>query len=204
MSDAKTLAAILLVAGPSTRLGQPKQLVRFEGEALARRTARLLADLDRVHGNIVAVTGFQAADVAAEFTGLPVKAVLNDEWEKGMGGSIACGARCVPGATDGILVSVCDQWLLTPGDMQKLVDSWTAAPSRIHIASWKEGEAYVSGPPVIFPGRLCGELRGLEKTRGARQVIDRYMDNVEFVELESAAFDLDRPEDLCKLLNHPA
>ena len=199
MTDSKTLAAILLAAGPSTRLGQPKQLVRYKDEALARRMARLLAGLDRVHGDVIAVTGCGAEAVGAELAGLPVKTAVNRDWAKGMGGSIACGARSAPGDADGLLVSVCDQWLLSSGDLQKLVESWAAAPSRIHVASWKEGAAYVSGPPVIFPGRLRGELRGLEKSRGARQIIDRHMDSVEFVELESAAFDLDRPEDLRRL-----
>lgn len=199
MTDLKSLAAILLVAGPSTRLGRPKQLVRYKGETLARRMARLLAGLDCVHGDVVAVTGCDAEAIGAELTGLPVKTAFNRDWQKGMGGSIACGARSAPGNTDGLLVSVCDQWLLSSGDLQKLVDSWVAAPSRIHVACWKEGAALVSGPPVIFPGPLRGELRGLEKTRGARQIIDRHMEIVDFVDLESAAYDLDRPEDLQKL-----
>ena len=200
MTDNSKLAAILVAAGPSLRLGQLKQLVEYEGETLARRSARLLAEADRVRHGVVAVTGCQAERVAAELKGMPVNTVLNPYWEKGMGGSIAYGARFVPESPDGILVMVCDQWRLQGHDVEKLIDAWEAAPTRIHVASWKEGAAFVSGPPVIFPGRMRGELKGLEKTRGARQLIDRYMDIVEFVELESAAYDLDRPEDLENLL----
>lgn len=192
------LAAILVAAGPSSRLGQAKQLVKYEGETLVRRSAGLLVELEL---NPVVVTGCGAEDVAAEMKGLPVKTVVNPEWEKGMGGSIACGARFVPQLLDGILVMVCDQWQLQQDDLKKLVAAWTAEPSQVHVASWQEGAAYVSGPPVIFPGRLRGELKGLEKSRGARQVIDRYIDIVEFIELQSAARDLDRPEDLEELLS---
>lgn len=199
MPDTKKLAAILVAAGPSRRLGQPKQLVEFEGETLARRSARLLSEIEAVRNNIVAVTGCESERVAAQMEDLPVKAVVNPEWEKGMGGSIAYGARFVPRYPEGVLVMVCDQWLLQRNDVEKLIDAWSSAPDRIHVASWKEGAAQVSGPPVIFPGRLQGDLRGLDKSRGARQVIDRFMDIVEFVELESAAWDLDRPEDLEKL-----
>jgi CTP:molybdopterin cytidylyltransferase MocA len=53
---------------------------------------------------------------------------------------------------------------------------------------------------VILPGRFHGELKGQEKTRGARQLIDRHIDSVDFIELESASCDLDRPEDLARLL----
>lgn len=192
------LAAILLAAGPSSRLGQAKQLVRYEGETLVRRSARLL--MKSVTGPVVAVTGAESGPVSEEIADLPVNTVFNPDWEMGMGGSIAFGARFAPDYPDGILVMVCDQWLLHQDDLQKLIDSWLTAKTRIHAAQWLEGAAYVSGPPVIFPGRLRGELKGLEKSRGARQIIDRHMDNVEFVELESASCDLDRPEDLQKLL----
>jgi molybdenum cofactor cytidylyltransferase len=198
MTENLKLAAILVAAGPSTRLGQPKQLVEFKGESLARRSAGILADL--VGDRAVVVTGCEAEKVATEIEDLPLRTVFNPDWEKGMGGSIACGARHVPEWPDGIMVMVCDQWLLSRNDLEKLIESWRAAASRIHVASWKEGTAFVSGPPVIFPGNLRGELKGLEKSRGARQLIDRYIEIAEFVELESAAFDLDRPEDLEKML----
>ena len=195
------LAAVLLAAGPSTRLGHPKQMVVYRGETLVRRAARLLREV--IHGEVVVVTGHGAEQVGGEVEGIAVTTVINREWDKGMGGSIARGAGSVPANVDGILVSVCDQWRLSPGDLGKLVESWSAQPRRIHVACWKEGAAHVSGPPVIFPGWLRGDLKGLEKSRGARQIIDRYMDDVEFVQLESAALDLDRPEDLQKLMDNP-
>lgn len=193
------LAGILLAAGPSSRLGQPKQLVRFEGETLVRRSAQLL--LSTVTGPVVVVGGCESKRVSEQVADLAVKTVTNPEWGKGMGGSIAFGARFIPKFTDGIMVAVCDQWLLHREDLGRLFSAWCAARSKIHAACWKEGAAHVSGPPVIFPGRLHGELKGLEKSRGARQIIDRYIDIVEFIELQSAARDLDRPEDLEELLS---
>ena len=53
---------------------------------------------------------------------------------------------------------------------------------------------------MIFPGRLLRVLRGLSPHRGARQVIDGNMEIVDFVEVPSAACDLDRPEDLERML----
>lgn len=197
MTDTRSppnLAAILVAAGPSSRLGQLKQLVCYEGEALVRRAAKLL--LDTVTGPVVVVCGSQAKLVSGQIADLPVKVVTNPDWELGMGGSIAFGARFIPQFTDGIMVSVCDQWLLHREDLGRLREAWRASRSQIHASCWKEGEAHVSGPPVIFPGRLQGELKGLEKTRGARQIIDRHIQIVEFVEMDSASRDLDRPEDL--------
>jgi CTP:molybdopterin cytidylyltransferase MocA len=67
------------------------------------------------------------------------------------------------------------------------------------VANWKEGKALVSGPPVIFPRKLIPELKSMQVNRGARQLIDRHMALVEFVDIQNAAFDLDRPEDLARL-----
>jgi len=199
MSESKILNAILVAAGPSSRLGRSKQLVEYRGETLVRRAARLLRE--SVAGEVLVVSGCEAARVCTEVEDLPVRAVVNPDWKEGMGGSIACGARQLPDRVDGILVSVCDQWLLERSDLDRLVESWIAAPGRIHVACWKEGAAEVSGPPVIFPGRMRGELKGLQRQRGARQLIDRHIDVVDFVPLESAAHDLDREEDLARLLS---
>ena len=192
------LAAILLAAGPSSRLGQPKQLVRFEGETLVRRAARLL--VDAVNGPVVVVCGCESERVSEQVTDLAVETVTNPDWELGMGGSISFGARFVPRFSDGIMVAVCDQWLLSRDDLDRLLTAWRSARRRIHSACWSEGAAHVSGPPLNFPGRLHGEWKGLEKSRGARQVIERHIDSVEFIEMESASCDLDRPEDLSRLL----
>jgi molybdenum cofactor cytidylyltransferase len=191
------LAALLLAGGPSTRLGQPKQLVRLGGESLVRRTARLLLSLRPAP--LIVVTGCEAARVEAELDGLALDVVFNRHWAQGMGGSINAGARALPVGPEAVLVTVCDQWRLESADLARLVSCWFSDISRICVASWKEGEAFVSGPPVIFPRKLIPELKSMQANRGARQLIDRYMDLVEFVDMQNAAFDLDRPEDLARL-----
>ena len=192
-----TLAVVLLAAGPSSRLGQAKQLVRKDGESLVRRSARLLLTL--APANLTVVTGCGAEAVTAELDGLPVGVVFNRDWELGMGASINRGVRSLPQGLHGVLVAVCDQWRLEPEDLGGLRDHWHHDISRICVAAWREGEAFVSGPPVIFPRKLIPELKSMQSNRGARQLIDRYMDLVEFVEMDNAAFDLDRPEDLARM-----
>jgi molybdenum cofactor cytidylyltransferase len=78
------LGSVLLAAGPSTRLGQSKQLVRIDGEALVRRVARLLLDMELDY--ITVVTGCNADLVEAELEDLQVGIVYNGDWEQGMGG----------------------------------------------------------------------------------------------------------------------
>jgi CTP:molybdopterin cytidylyltransferase MocA len=116
-----------------------------------------------------------------------------------MGASITAGARALPPGPHGVLVTVCDQWRLESADLARLAAGWFSDISRICVADWKEGDALVSGPPVIFPRKLIPELKSMQSSRGARQLIDRYMDLVDYVEMQNAAFDLDHPEDLARL-----
>jgi molybdenum cofactor cytidylyltransferase len=191
---ARNLAVVLLAAGPSTRLGQLKQLVDVEGECLVRRSTRLALSL--LPASVTVVSGCEAERVQAALEGLPVGIVFNRAWANGMGASINCGARFMPGNVDGVLLMVCDQWRLEETDLKRLFLQWSSDILRIYMASWNEGNALVSGPPVIFPRKLIPELKSMQENRGARQLVDRYMDIVEFVEMENAAWDLDRPDDL--------
>ena len=194
MNRESRLAAVLLAAGPSTRLGQPKQLVKIGGETLVRRVSGMLLELGAA--SVTVVSGCESETIENEIRDLPVAVTYNHNWEQGMGGSITCGVRQLADDVDGILVMVCDQWRLEIDDLTRLIDSWKADISAIFVANWHEGEAFVSGPPVIFPSTLIPELKFMTRSRGARQVIDRHMDIVEFVMMENAAFDLDRPKDL--------
>lgn len=191
------LAVILLAAGPSSRLGHPKQLVKVDGECLVRRTARVALSLQPQ--SLLVINGHERERVIGELVDLDVRHIYNRDWEQGMGGSILAGARALGDDVGGVLVMVCDQWRLAPEDLRRLVDHWRGDPSRICVARWSEGAAQVSGPPVLFPGHLLRDLRAMDKHRGARQVIDVNIDIVDYVEVPSAAWDLDRPEDLARL-----
>ena len=197
-TGAPRFSAILLAAGPSSRLGQPKQLATFRGESLVRRAARLVLGLGPER--LLVVCGRDAERVEAQLDGLELETIRNANWQQGMGASIVCGARAMPEGTGGILVMVCDQWRLDEAEVARLVRRWQADPSRIVVANWQESGALVSGPPVMFPGHLLRVLRGLSPHRGARQVIDGNMDIVEYVDVPSAACDLDRPKDLERML----
>lgn len=191
-------AAILLAAGPSSRLGQTKQLVRVDGESLVSRAARLLLSTDPL--SLTVVTGFADEAVENELCDLPVRLARNDDWEQGMGGSIACGIQNISEDVDGVLVALCDQWRLEESDLFQLISSWLSDISCISVASWPEENTRVYGPPALFPCHLFRELRSLKGNEGARALIGHNLASVQFVEMENAAYDVDRPEDLEQLL----
>src|SRR5437868_4439487 len=83
------IAAVILAAGGSTRMGQPKQLLRYKGETMLRRSAHvaLLAGYDPV----IIVLGSEANSMRQELSEIPVGIVVNENWLEGLGSSIRCG-----------------------------------------------------------------------------------------------------------------
>ena len=102
--------AVIVAAGASARLGQPKQLVEIDGKPLLVRVVESIRD--SLDGPVVVVLGANETIIGEVLVGLDVYTVLNPDWESGMGSSIAVGVRHLLEQNDdlsGILVSVCDQ-----------------------------------------------------------------------------------------------
>ena len=192
------LGGVLLAAGGSSRLGRPKQLLSIEGEILVVRMARLLIDL--VPGSVVVVTGSSSQAVENQISGLPLQIVHNSRWEEGMAGSLAAGVENLSGEIEGVLIMLCDQWRVGLTELQELVQTWKTDISRIVAAYWNDDGGRVIGPPVIFPKTLFEELTSLQGDRGARSVIEKHRDDVSFVAIKNARFDLDEPADLEEFL----
>jgi molybdenum cofactor cytidylyltransferase len=187
---ARTLGAILLAAGSSSRLGQAKQLIELDGEPLVRRQARLLLALEPAC--VVVVTGCAAAEVTRALADLPVTCVHNADWKDGMGTSLACGVRAMPERARGALLLLADLWRIDADDLQAMVDRWAGQPQQAVTACW--GDA--SGPPAIFPRQVFVRLARLRGESGARQILKHFKGGLTRLEVPHAAFDLDTPGDL--------
>jgi molybdenum cofactor cytidylyltransferase len=183
-------AAVVLAAGASRRLGQPKQLIRIEGESLLRRTARLA--LQAGCTPVVVVLGFEAERIAAELAGVSVQTVVNANWSNGMGSSLACGVAAVRRArpeTD-VLLLVCDQPRLTREHIRNLLDRHANHLATITASAY----GGCSGVPAVFASTLLPELERIEGDRGAREVILRL--GAQTVDWPDGAYDIDLPEHL--------
>lgn len=188
---------VLLAAGGSVRLGQAKQLLRIEGEALVRRRARSLLKLGPA--SLVVVTGCQSDEVGEQLDGLPVQIVFNPNWQQGMGSSIAVGVKNLPAEVKGAMIVLCDQWRVTEADLKRLILAWNSDISGIVSSHWNEDNSYIFGAPAIFSGNIFRELICLSGDQGAKQVIQNNKDRTRFVTVENARFDLDEPGDLQQL-----
>lgn len=186
------IGGILLAAGGSSRLGRPKQLVKFEGKTLIRRAAATLisADCDPV----VVVLGAETDLCAAELTGLGINVVVNSEWETGMSSSIRAGLgellKIEPGV-DAVVITLCDQPFISSVQIDALIDRFREASDLIVAAKYRD----TVGVPALFSSETFGDLVNLKGDKGARQIIRRRHKDVASVSIEEASFDVDTDDD---------
>jgi molybdenum cofactor cytidylyltransferase len=189
------LGSVLLAAGGSSRLGRPKQLLKFEGESLLRRAARTLAV--SVYFPIVVVLGAESDASAAEVEGLPLYRVVNDIWQDGMSSSIRTGLGKlleIEPHVDGVLIALCDQPRVTAEMLNEFAARFSSTHAPVIAASYND----VAGVPAFFSRELFDQLQNLEGDKGARDLIRRRSD-VLTIDLPAAAFDIDTGSDLSRL-----
>ncbi|RYZ41017.1 MAG: nucleotidyltransferase family protein [Myxococcaceae bacterium] len=186
-----TVAVVLLAAGGSSRLGQPKQLLRHEGTSLVRRAAEAALGA----GPVVVVLGARREDIAAELGGLSVRCVDNPDWALGQGSSLHVGLRALPPDVDGALVMLCDQLRVDAAHLRALVATF----ERTHAPIVASAYAGTRGVPALFSRTLFSELEALPPTDGARRLIARDPSRVVEVALPGGEEDVDTAPDLSRL-----
>jgi molybdenum cofactor cytidylyltransferase len=195
MSDRRQIgcAAVILAAGASTRLGQPKQLLRIEGESLLHRTIRMAAEAG--YNPIFVVLGYESDRMRQDISGLPSKIVLNPEWQSGMGSSLRCGITALMKENplpERTLLLLSDQAKLSAGILSELMQR-TAEGSSLVAASRYAGRL---GVPAIFRKDLYPELLKVEGDQGGRSVIEKYSHQTAVVDFPEGSVDIDTPQDL--------
>ncbi len=191
------LAIVILAAGNSLRLGQPKQLVMIDGQPLVARVARLAS---KFSNNVYCILGDRAGKISSSLKQHSVTCLTNKDWQLGMGSSIAWGVSQLGEDIEAVLILLCDQWALNHRDLTRLCQQWQASPDKIIASTYFDGNPIrrVRGVPAIFPGRYFAELKMLKKT-GARTLLTSYYNEVIAIEIDNAGLDLDTPVDLVKV-----
>ena len=191
---ARNIAAIVLGAGRSSRMGGPnKLLAEIKGKPLIRIVVeQALASHARP---VVVVTGHQRERVEAALSGLPVKFVHNPDFAEGLGTSLRAGIAALSADVDGAIVCL--------GDMPQidgaLIDRLTAAidPDKGALIAVPTIDGK-RGNPVVWSRRFFPDLMTVEGDVGARHLIGRYPEAIAEVPVQGAAVltDVDTPEAL--------
>jgi molybdenum cofactor cytidylyltransferase len=182
---------LVLAAGASSRMGQPKQLLPYGESTLLRHAAQTA--LATGLGPVLVVLGAEAERCLRTLDGLDVRTTVNAAWAEGMGTSIATGMaeleRAAPGL-DGVLILLHDQPAIPVGRLVELVAARREA-DLVVAARYAE----VTGVPAWFRRELFDELRRLHGPQGARKIIDVHAAKMHAFDLPEAALDLDTPAD---------
>ena len=186
----KKLYILILAAGASTRLGQPKQLVEIAGcPALVHVVKRALAT-DAT--SVGVVLGAHEAEITPILQDLPVSTYINPGWQEGMASSIRYGINSIFSSCDAVLVMLGDQVGVGTADLQQLIHAWNAQDGVIAASCYNEE----LGAPVIYPRFVFGELLQLKGDEGAKRLLNQLSDRVVSVPMPMAAYDLDTSTDV--------
>jgi len=194
-ADRKAVDGILLAAGSSTRLGQPKQLLNFGGKPLVRHVAEV-ALASRLR-ELIVVVGNQASLVSDALAGLAVRIVENPDFLQGQSTSLRAGVAALPADLAAAMVLLVDQPFVDAELINRLIAHYECTGALI-VAPEHAGQR---GNPVLFDASLLAELRLVTGDVGARDVIRRHRDALMTVSLDDArAFlDVDTWEDYERL-----
>ncbi len=193
------VGAVVLAAGSSSRMGSPKQTLRFRGESLLRRAA--LAALDAGCRPVVVVTGAHAELSRRELDELDVQEVFNASWETGMASSVRAGIEGLVSSdanVDAAVFMLCDQPHVTAELISTLMASHRAT-GRPVIASTYGGSF---GVPALFSRTLFAELTRLEGMSGAKEIIKRHASEAHLLSFPGGEVDVDTPDDFSRLTVH--
>jgi molybdenum cofactor cytidylyltransferase len=190
------IAALLLAAGQSRRMGSNKLLEEIDGRPMIARTAqRLLASRARP---IVAVLGNQADAVDAALGKLPVERVQNPAYAEGLSTSLQRGLAALPPEIDGAVICLGDMPLIAGRDIDRLIAAFNPLEGRAIVVPTRRGKR---GNPVLWAKRFFPEMAELAGDVGAKHLIGEHAELVCEVEMDSDSVlvDIDTPDALAEL-----
>lgn len=197
MKSEATIGLVILAAGASKRLGEPKQLLSFQGQTLLRRVTEVgLASCCRP---VVVVLGSYSQRLRSEVDALPIRIVHNPNWSMGMSTSLKVGIAAMEEEVNPLTATVlalCDQPLLDAARINLLVQTHQETQKTIVVSAYNN----TWGTPALFDRMFWPELKALTGQRGAQKIALRHPNQVEAVPFEGGIYDVDTHDDYDALL----
>lgn len=187
---------LILAAGNSSRLGEPKQLLNFKGKTLLRN---VVEEALKVSDSVIVVTGSNHSEISKEIDNLEVKITENISWNEGMGSSIKIGIaellNSFP-AVENCIISVCDQPFIEASVFSYLIQMQKDSQKEIVASKYSD----TLGTPVLFSKKYFKELFCLSGSEGAKKLLQKFKDDIAEISFEQGAIDIDTPSDYQKLI----
>ena len=186
------IAAVVLSAGESSRMGRPKALLPIEGETFI---GRIVGSLKRTQvGKILVVLGHNADPLAAAIRALPVEILINPNYQLGQLSSLQVAVRTLlpDPDCDGMLVHLVDHPYIDASLVDRMIRQFYESKKDIVVPRCRGKR----GHPVLFSRRLFSELLDAPMDQGAKAVVNAHGDATLEIETddEGIAVDIDTPE----------
>lgn len=190
-NSANKTAVLIVAAGESKRLGQPKQLLLKNNFTLLEFSLNEIVKSQV--GDVFLVLGANAELILSKIQLTDYQVIINTKWKKGMGGSIAFGMQTIIEENNykGVIICVADQPFLTADILKKIKEN-VSEKKMIIKSKYEEG----SGPPVYFSSHFFEEMKNLSGDAGAKPMVKKYKEVVISIDFSKGNIDIDMEEDL--------
>jgi molybdenum cofactor cytidylyltransferase len=187
---------IILAAGSSTRMGEPKQLMMYKNKTFLQH---IIGEAKNANLEpVICVTGYESDLITQSISVMDVDIVYNENWTEGMGTGIAAGIkRLLLTDVNSVILAVSDQPHVSSelfGKMQQLKEK---SGKGIIACSY----ANTLGTPVLFGKHYFNDLTSLSGNEGAKKILQLNMTDVCSVEFEKGSIDIDTKQDYEKLIS---
>src|SRR5437762_2204985 len=152
----RAIAAIVLSGGKSERMGSPKALLQYQGQAFLARIMAAIASSSI--GQSIVVAGHHRDAIVEAFPNLPV--VFNPDYEQGMSTSVKAGIRALPSGVSGAAIFLVDHPMIDRATIDTILSR--LSPGRIVVPV----HAGRRGHPVAFAAELFPEILDLPSDKG--------------------------------------
>ncbi|HVF43290.1 MAG TPA: nucleotidyltransferase family protein, partial [Pyrinomonadaceae bacterium] len=169
MSNDEQVAAVLLAAGRSRRMGAFKALLPFGRRSVVETCVANLSEAGA--SEVVVVVGHRGDEVRAALAGVArVRFAVNEVEGSEMGLSVARGVEAVSGGAKAVLVALVDHPAVPPGAIESLLEARARTGARLVVPEWRGR----GGHPVLVDLSLRGELLSVVRERGLRALFDAH------------------------------
>ncbi|MDY0882499.1 molybdopterin-binding/glycosyltransferase family 2 protein [Dongia soli] len=194
--NGRHIAAIILAAGQSRRMGQNKLLLDLHGKPLLCHVIDQALALDL--SDIVVVAGHQASEIRSAIGNRPVRIVLAPDYAEGMSASLKTGIDSLKQETDAAMILLGDMPQVAAPLLRRMISAYNPVEGRAIVLPVHEGKR---GNPVLWDRRFFPEMRQLAGDVGARHLIGEHAELVAEIAVDDRTIlrDIDTPEAYAKL-----
>ena len=190
------ISAIVLAAGRSVRMGQPKMLLPWGKTTVLGAIVKTLQGAGI--GQIMVVTGAGRESVEAVCIEEGVSSIFNPAYADGeMLSSIQAGIRGLPPTVEAALIALGDQPRMQTQTLMSVLEAYEESGAHLVVPSYQMRR----GHPWLIHRSLWPELLQLEQSESSRDFLNRHAEEIRYTEVDSSTIleDMDTPLDYLKL-----